>query len=136
MNQDEFARARAKIMAQGFPSSGVDLQGMIEDFHHSLDQSSFLTLRSVKKTGEPERMIEARCEPASDTLTIPEVIAEIERAWMEELRYSHYEAHVVTHLGYEAALEFVTVPAPGSTPKGVSSMCGTALGIDLRTRSG
>jgi hypothetical protein len=58
-------------------------------------------------------MIEARCEPASSTLTIPEVIAEIERVWMEDLRYLHYEAHVVTHRGYAAALEFVTLPAAG-----------------------
>src|SRR5262249_10865093 len=73
MNQDEFTRARAKIMAQGFPSSGGDLEGIVVDFNVALDQSPLLTLRSVKKTGDPERMIEARCEPAADTLTIPEV---------------------------------------------------------------
>ena len=28
------------------------------------------------------------------------------------------------------------VPAPGSTPNGVSSMCGTALGSDFSIRSG
>src|SRR3954464_7849122 len=55
MNEDEFARARTKVIAQGFPSSGGDLEGMIVDFHVALDQSTLLTLRSVKKTGEPER---------------------------------------------------------------------------------
>src|SRR5262245_17882327 len=113
MTEHDFTRARTKIMAQSFPSSGVDLQGMIEDFHHTLDQSRLLTLRSVKKTGNPERMIEARCEPAADSLTIPEVIAEVERVWMAELRYSHYEAHAVIHHDYEVSLDFVTLSESG-----------------------
>src|SRR5262249_10119582 len=101
-------------MAHGFPSSGIDLRGMIEDFHHAVDQSPLLTPRSVKKTGDPERMIEARCEPAAEALTIPEVIAEIERVWMEELRYRHFEAHAVIHHDHEVSLDFVTLLESGS----------------------
>jgi hypothetical protein len=114
MNEDEFARARRRIAAQGFPSSGKDFKGMLADFHDSLERSDLLALRSVKKTGEPERMIEALCEPAAETLTIPEAIAEIERIWMNELRYQHYEAHSLSRRDYELSLEFVTLDGPGS----------------------
>jgi hypothetical protein len=114
MNADEFARVRTKIMAQGYPSSGLDLRGMLEDFHHALDQSEILALLWVKKTGQPEQMIDARCEPAVDTVTIDVVAAEIERIWREDLRYSSFEAHALFRHDYDVSLDFVTSSGPGS----------------------
>jgi hypothetical protein len=114
LKPEEINRIKRKIMAQGFPSSGDDLKGMIEDFNHALDQSPILTLRRVKKTGAPDRMIEALCEPATDALTIPEIVAEVERIWMDELRYRHHEAHALSQRDYEVWLDFVTLSDPGS----------------------
>src|SRR2546423_1534981 len=92
------------------PRSPGDDQG----FPHALDQSWLLTPRSVKRTGQPDRMIEASCEPAADTITVPEVIVETERVWTEELRYTHFEAHAVIHHDYDVSLDFVTLSEPGS----------------------
>jgi hypothetical protein len=114
MNADEFARVRTKIMAPGFPSAGIDLRGMLEDFHHALDQSEILKRLWVKKTGQPAQMIDARCEPAEQTVTIDEAAVEIERVWMEDLRYSHFEAHALFQDDYDLSLDFVTLSAPGS----------------------
>src|SRR5438128_2208494 len=101
MKERELEQAKRKIMAQGYPSTGGDVAGMIIDFHEALEQSRALKLRHVKKTGEPDCMIEAHCEPASVALTIPDVVAEVERLWMNDLRYSHQEAHALKRHDFE-----------------------------------
>ena len=73
-------------------------------------------------------MIEARCDSATETLTIPEVVTELERIWMEELRHLPYEAHAATHHDDEASLDFVTLSA-----REVSSLAGS-LWIRGRSR--
>jgi hypothetical protein len=114
MTLDELTHLKRKIMARSVPSSGDDLEGMVIDFQHSLEQSRLLTQMCVKKTGDPGCMIEATCQPAANTLTIPEIIAEIERLWMEELRYQHFEAHAVGRADYDVTLDFITLCEHGS----------------------
>src|SRR5229473_1898997 len=109
MTLDELTSVKRKIMARSVPSSGDNLEGMMVDFQHSLEQSRLLTRVRVKKTGDPGCMIEATCQPAANTLTIPEIIAEVERLWMEELRYQPFEAHALVRADYKEALEFITV---------------------------
>src|SRR5437867_6564621 len=113
MTPDELTYVKRKIMAQSVPSSGHNLEGMMIDFQHSLEQSRLLTRVRVKKTGDPGCMIEATCQPAANTLTIPEIIAEVERLWMEELRYQEFEAHALVRADYHESLEFVTESGPG-----------------------
>jgi hypothetical protein len=88
-------------------------KGMLADFHHSVEQSPLLTRARVRKTGDPPCMIKATAQPASPTLSPPEIGVEVERIWMEELRYRHFEAHALVSSDEEVALEFVTVMEPG-----------------------
>ena len=83
------------------------------DFQRSLEQSSLLTRVRVKGTDDLGCMIEATCQPAVNTPTISEIIAEVERLWMEELRYQHFEAHALVRTDYNESLEFVTESGQG-----------------------
>jgi hypothetical protein len=115
MTIEQFHLLKRKIMAQGTPGSRDDLEGMMIDFQHSLDQSRLLTRVHLKKTGDPDCMIETTCQPAAETLAISEVVAEIERLWMEELRYHQFEAHAIHRADYQEALDFITVGEHGGS---------------------
>src|ERR1051326_3428490 len=91
MDSAELNQIRKKIMSQSFPSRGADLAGMQADFDASLDASQLLTDIKVQKTGQPNCLIRAACKLQSDRCTVAEVVAEVERIWMEELRYRHFE---------------------------------------------
>jgi hypothetical protein len=114
MTLDELISVKRKIMARSVPGSGDDLEGMMMDFQHFLEGSNLLAQVGIKKTGDPGCMIEATCQPAAKTLTIPEIIAEIKRLWMEELRSPHFEAHAVGRADYDVTLDFITLCEHGS----------------------
>jgi hypothetical protein len=109
---DEFSRLVNKIISQGIPLAGADLHGMIADFHHALEASPLLSKVKVRKTGEPARMIAAFCEPASLASSPSELVAEVERIWMEELRYNVFEAHTLVPSEEEVILDCLTMTEP------------------------
>lgn len=113
MTTEEFDLVKRQMMAQSSPARGEDLAHMIQEFRLAFERSLLFRLLWVKETGEPDRIIEAWCEPAADTVTIPEAIAQIERIWMEELCYPHLEAHIIVPADYDISLHFSTVSASG-----------------------
>jgi hypothetical protein len=106
-------RIRRKILSHYHSLPAQELTEFLADLQRSLQNSPKLALLFARQTDEPERLIDLLCEPASDTLTIAEVSAELERLWLEELRYPHFEAHAVSQEGFDLTLEFVTVTGPG-----------------------
>lgn len=112
MKRDEFGQLAQKIIAQGLPLAGVDLKGMIADFHHALEASLLLSAIKVRKTGEPTHMIAAFCEPASAASSPTEIAGEVERLWTEELRYSAFEAHALVPSDEEVVLDCLTMLGP------------------------
>src|SRR5438552_6998527 len=78
MTSDELHRVKRKILAQHQPLPAGELAEFLVDLHRSLQHSPKLTLLFARQTVEPERLLDAHCKPATDTLTIAEVSAELE----------------------------------------------------------
>lgn len=75
-----------------------------------LEQSTLLRLarrKTKRKTGDEETMLVVRCEPASVTVTIQNIVTELERIWLNDLRFTA-EAHAISRSGEGVVLAFVT----------------------------
>lgn len=112
MDADELNGLRKKITSQGIPLAGVGMKAMMVDFHHALEASPLLGRIKVRKTGKPVHMIAAFCEPASAASSPSEIAGEMERIWMEELRYHAFEAHAFVPSDEEAILDGLTMMGP------------------------
>jgi hypothetical protein len=95
-------------------ASSRNVEGLITDCLHLLEQSGVLQAIEAKKTGEAQCLIEIRCKPASAASTLPELAAEIERVWLEDLAYPDIEAHTLSTTSDEAIIDFVTASQHGN----------------------
>ncbi|MEU4572178.1 hypothetical protein [Nonomuraea sp. NPDC023979] len=111
MDLAEFAAVKQSVMSESFPSAGDDLGGMVMDFDAYLWQSPLINEVSVRRTGDRSSLIAATCQAVPGCSTA-ELAAELERVWLGDLRYSHFEAHVITADERKVRLDGVTQIAP------------------------
>ena len=115
MNAAEFRRAKREIMALFRRGGGLHLTGMEHDVYVGVEFSDRLSLIDLKMTGEADQMISARCRPTSIDVTGEALAAELERVWMEVLRYREgFEAHRLTASQERIMLDGITGPAEGN----------------------
>jgi len=107
---DELRAVRTQVMARYRPYASTDVSGMVMDCQASLAQSALLRLarrKAKKKTGDEETMLVVWCEPASAMVTIEDIAAELERIWLNDLRFTE-EAHTISRSDEGVVLAFVT----------------------------
>jgi Phospholipase_D-nuclease N-terminal len=109
-NSETFADAKLRVIAAGWPSGGDDLLGIELDTDARLAGSDLLDADSVeveRHAGNPEELIVARCTPAED-VNFEQAAAEIERIWVDLLRYRFFESHEFTTKEDRSVFQFVT----------------------------
>lgn len=109
MTSAELHRVKKRVMADYERYSSTDLAGMITDCQVYLDQSSIIRLahHEIGRTGDEQVRFITHCEPASLAVNIKEIAAELERIWLNDLRFTE-EAHTVSRTNEEVVLDFVT----------------------------
>jgi hypothetical protein len=112
MNIEVYRAALSSIKRQHRPSTGADLDGMIEDFYHGLMETSLFHRIRVRKTGSPDCLIEATCSLRSSDTTVDTVESCLSESWAQGLRYGGpgIHAHIITANDEAVRLEGVTVP--------------------------
>ena len=95
MDFSEFAAVKQRVMSESFSGAGDDLHGMAIDFDACLWHSPLIKEVSVRRTGDTNNLINATCQ-AMPGCSMVELAAELERVWLRDLRYSSFEAHVIT----------------------------------------
>ncbi|GAB3884491.1 MULTISPECIES: hypothetical protein [Microbispora] len=111
MDPSEFAAVKQQVMDESFPSSGADLDGMAMDFDAYLWHSPLIREVSVRRTGDTNNLIAATCWTVPGSSTV-EIAAELERIWLQDLSYRHFEAHMITADERAVRLDAVTQIAP------------------------
>jgi hypothetical protein len=85
MEEAEFKRARAAILAECGLSAGTNLLGMQTDVDHALDGCGWLSQSKVEPTGDPLCLLRARAN--STGLSPQEVGRRLTRLFEEEIQY-------------------------------------------------
>jgi len=131
MTIDELRAVSARVRARYRPYASADLSGMAMDCQAHLEQSALLRLarRKMKKTGDEDAMLVVRCEPASATVTIQDIVAELDRIWLDDLRFTE-EAHTVVRSREDIVLAFVTW-----WPESTGSYVTGQIVVDIRPRA-
>jgi hypothetical protein len=112
MNAAEFRQVKREIMARIRRGDRLHLTGMEDDIFMGVELSDRLSLIDFKRTGEADQMIRARCRPMSIDITGEALAADLERVWMEVLRYREgFEAHRLTASKERIMLDGITGPA-------------------------
>ncbi|MEU7452275.1 hypothetical protein [Streptosporangium roseum] len=111
MEPPEFAAVKQRVMGESSPSDGHDLDGMSMDFDGYLWHSRLITEVAVRLTGDTDNLIMATCWIAPGCSTV-EIAAELERIWLQDLRYQYFEAHMITSGERGVRLDVVTQIAP------------------------
>ncbi|WP_433433105.1 hypothetical protein [Nonomuraea sp. CA-141351] len=111
MDFSEFAAVKQRVMGESFPSAGDDLDGMAIDFDAYLWRSRLIKEVSVRRTGDTNNLITATCQTVPGCSMV-ELAAELERVWLLDLRYSYFEAHMITAGEWGVHLDTVTQIAP------------------------
>ena len=109
MNATEFKTAKKRIMREYRPSSRGNLVGKLADFSHYLEQSRVIIPTRVRKTADIGCRLEATCRPRSPSAAAAEIAAELERIWLEDLRYEDFGVHTMSRSDQEVCLDFITL---------------------------
>jgi hypothetical protein len=110
----DFETRRREIMGVAPPSRGDDLAGMYHDIEAYLSGSALLGGVEVRETGEAGNMLVGTCRAAVAAVAPEQVAAELERIWLERLRYGYREAHELTIEPRAVTLRFITQIDPGA----------------------
>lgn len=104
---------KRRVVADGQPSSGADLEGMELDFGYYLTSCGLLDEKSIKvrRTGDPMCLLDVRCRVAAG-VRLEDAAEELARLWMSGLRYDYFEAHELVVRDDAARLEFLTQMNP------------------------
>jgi hypothetical protein len=96
------------------PSGADDLLGMEMDFVGHLSGLPAVDAESVtvRRTDDPQRLIEAECAAARGH-SVEEATEAVTQAWLGKLGYVYSEAHHVTASDELGTLEGVTQIGPG-----------------------
>jgi len=89
-----FIAAVRAVAAVAPPADPHNLSGMSLDFDHYLWRCPAILEVAVRSSPDPARQLTARCR--ADPAASPQRVAtEIEQAWLRDLRYRHWEAHLL-----------------------------------------
>jgi hypothetical protein len=108
VDADELERVKERIAEQFTASPGSDLEAMMRAMTLSLEQSPMLRNVVARKTGGHAHLIEVECQLATSALALDAALAEIERIWLEELRYDDFAAHAIEQTDEHAIFDFLT----------------------------
>ncbi|GIE85966.1 CPCC family cysteine-rich protein [Actinoplanes regularis] len=89
-----FVDAVSAVAAMAQPADPDNLSGMEIDFDHYLWRCPSIRRVTVESSPEPARQLTARCL-AEQAASPHRVATEIKDAWLRELRYSYWEAHLL-----------------------------------------
>ena len=109
MDFAELEALKDKVNERYDQSPGGDLDGMLADMRSSLANSGFFSEPRLRKTGNRLHLVEAHCKVSSPNITPIMVRSELERMWLEELRYDDFEAHALGRTPTSVVLDFLTV---------------------------
>ncbi len=109
MDASELERVKGRVPDGFHASPGSDLAAMMAEMIASLERSPLLCAATARKTGGHAHLIEVQCHPATPDLPREVIMDEIERLWLEELRYDDFEAHTIELADEHGILDFVTV---------------------------
>lgn len=104
-----FAGAVRDAAALVPPADPDNLSGMAVDFDAYLYRRPAVREVRVRTTGDPGRQLVADC--VADPAASPRAVAtQIEEAWLTDLRYEHWEAHLLRITATSVRLDVVTRP--------------------------
>jgi hypothetical protein len=109
MKVDELNALKTRVAGAFYESPGGDLDGMLTDLEEFIGRSGLFLPPAVRKTGSREHQIEARCSPVSSHTPVVRLADEMERVWMDDLRYDDFEAHALLITDTAIILDFLTV---------------------------
>ncbi len=107
MNAAQLQQTKLRVAEAFSESPGCDLDGMLDDIRHALDRSGLFTGISGRKTGSRRHLVETRCRTLP-IATPRHALVELNRVWLEELRYSDFEAHAFMAAERALVLDFIT----------------------------
>ncbi|WP_236028163.1 hypothetical protein [Paractinoplanes lichenicola] len=87
-----FAEAVRAVAAMAPPADPDNLSGMAVDFDHYLWRCPSIRHVDVTAGEDPARLLTAHCQ-AEQAASPERVAAEIEQAWLQDLRYADWETH-------------------------------------------
>lgn len=90
----EFIDAVRAVAAAAPPADPENLSGMAIDFDHYLRRCPSIRQVTVSSSPDPARQLTAHCL-AEQAASPHHVAAEIEEVWLRDLRYQHWEAHLL-----------------------------------------
>ncbi|MBN1674097.1 MAG: hypothetical protein JXR37_23815 [Kiritimatiellae bacterium] len=91
----------------GSRNAGDNLTGFREDICAFLEMSDLLEWVELKHASTPDCMITAVCK-LKKSVDMKDAQREVERIWMECLRYPSFEKHRVAQTGEGFVMDFVT----------------------------
>jgi hypothetical protein len=103
----EFIDAVRAVAAAAPPADPDNLSGMATDFDHYLWRCPSIRTVTVSTDPDPARQLTARClaEPAASP---NRVAGEIKEVWLQDLRYSYWEAHSLQLTPTSVRLDVIT----------------------------
>jgi hypothetical protein len=102
-----------RIVEDGTPSSGANLQGMQLDFDAALFELEEIEEESiiVERTAHAESLLRVSCR-AAPGVSLASAAAALRELWLSNLRYGHVEAHELHVSDDYATLDFITEIGP------------------------
>jgi hypothetical protein len=110
---DDFRAEALRVMKDGTPSSGYNLDGMATDFDALLWDLPEINGDSVnvQRTEHAERLIRASCQ-AVPGVSIVNAGEAVRGLWLSSLRYAYLEAHELHVTNDMVTLDFITQMSP------------------------
>jgi hypothetical protein len=100
---------KTRVATAYHQSPGGDLDAMGRDIASALRRCGLFMPALVGKTGGRIHLVEARCAPAHPSLSAARIASELQRIWLDELRYDDFEAHALLITPSAVHLDFLTV---------------------------
>ncbi|RAO38309.1 hypothetical protein ONO23_01060 [Micromonospora noduli] len=105
--------AAVRAAADATPPADPDnLSGMAIDFDHYLWRCRSIRQVTVSSSADPARQLTAHCL-AEQAASPHQVAAELEEVWLRDLRYQHWEAHLLQITPTSVGLHVATMNSQG-----------------------
>jgi hypothetical protein len=102
----KYHRMRTAIQSNAFPGSGEDVAAVAGQLRDLLRFSGLFETVEVEPTDDPDQLVIALCQFKAE-LEEADVSTQLEKIWVDRLRYPFWEAHTVIadleHVELEAA---------------------------------
>jgi hypothetical protein len=103
---DELGAIAARVIKEGRPYRGVDLEGAALDADHALVAAGFTPPEFIQ-TSELKQMVVYRCRPNWSPVQAEDVVRRLEDGWVEDGAFEQ-ESHSIAVSDELVSLEFVT----------------------------